>query len=333
MNDVTEFHIGSSYTNDQIRFALGLENLGGIRPSLGGRKELRHVAVLTATTDSRKVIAENPYHDRIEGDVLTYTAQGKEGDQTLAGRNKRLLEQYQAPVPLFGFANVGRQTYRFLGLLELLRHSPEVQLDRRGVMRKVWMFEFRIHTEPTIVPITEAATITASLLSEARRLNPLNELDRVIEPLADTGGSSLIETAAALETRRALFEIAPFRFEHLVKAVLEGNGFVKVTVTPRSGDGGIDVDAHVSDANDFLGGCHVQSQVKRWRHAVGSVELNHFRGALSSTARGLFITTSHYTRAAIAESRHAAKPSITLIDGDRLVSIIRRMEIDLSTFV
>ena len=33
MSALAEFRVGELYTNDQIRFALSLENLGGIRPS------------------------------------------------------------------------------------------------------------------------------------------------------------------------------------------------------------------------------------------------------------------------------------------------------------
>ena len=122
MNQVQSFEVGKLYTNDQIRFSLDVENLGGIRPALDGQRNVRHVAVLTTADDAGKVISENPYRDRIEGEILIYTAQGREGDQQLSGRNKRLVEQYLIPVPFFGFINVGKQTYRFLGLLELLRH-------------------------------------------------------------------------------------------------------------------------------------------------------------------------------------------------------------------
>src|SRR6185436_14860158 len=104
--------------------------------------------------------------------------------------------------------------------------------------------------------------------------------------------------------RGQLMQVAPTKFEHLIKALMECSGFRDVTVTPASGDGGIDINAFVTDSNDWFAGSHVQSQVKRWRHAVGSVEINNFRGALSTTAKGVFITTSHYTRAAIVESRH-----------------------------
>jgi hypothetical protein len=167
MNNVSFFKVGDIYSNDQIRFTLDLENLGGIRPALDSSGNVRHVAILTAAEESVRLVAENPYRDRIEGDILIYTAQGREGDQQLTGRNKRLIEQYTTPTPFFGFANLGRQTYRFLGLLELLRHYQEIQADSTGALRKVWLFEFKIHREPDVVPTDEAASITSRLLNNS----------------------------------------------------------------------------------------------------------------------------------------------------------------------
>jgi hypothetical protein len=268
MNQVAEFVVGNLYSNDQIRFSLAVENLGGIRPAIDTQKNLRHIAVMTAAEDSGKVKTENPYHDRIEGDVLVYTAQGRQGDQLLSGRNKRLIEQYSTPSPFFGFINVGRQTYRFLGLLELLRHYQEQQSDRRGNLRKAWMFEFRIHSEPPIVPIEHATVISAELLAESRKQNPLVALEREVSDLDEVSDSVPADIPAAQveDVRSHLLQIDPFRFEHLIKALMERNGFVAVSVTQAGSDGGIDINAYVEEQNDFFAGTHVQAQVKRWRH-------------------------------------------------------------------
>lgn len=329
---VTAFRVGKLYTNDQIRFTLEVENLGGIRPAVDARRNLRHIVIMTAAEESGRVMAENPYHDRIEGDVLLYTAQGREGDQQLAGRNKRLIEQYSTPVPFYGFMNTGHQTYRFLGLLELLRHYRESQADRRGAFRQVWLFEFRIHAQPDVVPVDHAGVISATLLSESHR-NPLSELEREVADEVQEAHQVASVPLEAEILRSRLIQIPPYRFEHLIKSVMESNGFRDVTVTAASGDGGIDLNAYVDEDNDFFAGTHVQTQVKRWRHAVGSVEINNFRGALSASAKGIFITTSHYTRAAIVEARHSQKPSITLINGDRLSMIVQRTGLEVETFL
>jgi len=59
MNKVTFFTVGETYTNDQIRFSLDLENLGGIRPSLDSDRTVRHIAIMTAAEDSGKLQIEN----------------------------------------------------------------------------------------------------------------------------------------------------------------------------------------------------------------------------------------------------------------------------------
>lgn len=330
MNVVVEFGVGELYTNDQIRFSLEIENLGGIRPALDAQGNVRHVAVLTAAENSGKVTSENPYHDRIEGDILLYTAQGREGDQQLRGRNKRLIEQYLTPIPLFGFINVGRQTYRFLGLLELLRHYQETQASTTGTLRKVWLFEFRIHSKPATIPIAQARAICADQLAESRRLTRWSPDESAVEEEVPAVG--VLDTQRAKEsemTRSHLLRLSPSAFENFLRVIMERSGFSQVAVTGKTGDGGIDLNGYVDEANDFFSGTHVQVQAKRWRHAVGSIELNQFRGALSTTAKGVFVTTSHFTRPAVAEARHPIKPCITLIDGIRLSSIASRLQLDI----
>lgn len=334
MNDLQQFVVGQKYTNDQIRYALNLENLGGIRPSVGKGSQLQHLAVMTALETARKRKQENPYEDRIEGDVLLYTASGKEGDQKLEGKNKRLLEQYSSHVPFYGFANEGRQVYQFLGLLELIRHYKEAQLDKSGSLRTVWIFEFRIHRQPELVPIKHAQSLSAQLIAESRAKTPLAPDDQTVvivpPPEKDRERVAFVE---AEQVRSALLTVNPFKFEHLLKDLVTKRGFRDVVVTKSTGDGGIDLSGYVPDGDDFFAGTFVQFQAKRWRHAVGSVEINSFRGALSVTAKGVFVTTSHFTKAAIEEGRHQIKPSITLIDGQRLARMVQGVDLDLSPFL
>lgn len=247
--------------------------------------------------------------------------------------NKRLLEQYTVPVPFFGFINVGKQEYRFLGLLELLRNYQETQVDTGGELRNVWIFEFRIHSDPNIVPIDHAPAICAQFLAESKRATPYLERE-LANPVEEMTPGKLPVPFPELEKLRAqMLQIHPISFEGLVKALMQASRFVDVAVTRASGDGGIDVNAFVDETDDFFAGTHVQVQVKRRRHAVGSVEVNNFRGALNTTAKGVFITTSHYTRAAIGEARHPSKPCITLIDGGRFAEMVMRNRIDYTAFL
>jgi restriction system protein len=99
------------------------------------------------------------------------------------------------------------------------------------------------------------------------------------------------------------------------------NGFLDVRTTPYQGDGGIDVEAYAGRENVFFAGTHLQAQVKRWRHSVGNVDINSFRGALSSSAKGVFVSTGYFTKAAIQEATIATKTAIALIDGRKLASL------------
>ena len=321
---LSEFVVGQQYTNDQIGISLQVENLGGIRPSVDASRKIRHIAVVTKLAGSGQNILENPYQDRIEQNILVFTGQGKAGDQTLTGRNKRITEQFDAPVPLYCFESCGRQLYVFRGLLELLRHYFEMQIDSARKLRKVLVFEFRIHSETTIVPIDMAADLTAAFLPENRFATSPNESERaVVMPELEESGISDSYTLEVETIRSRLFGINPYRFEHLLKDLVEKTGFRDVSLTPRSQDGGIDLNAYVGSDNFYFANTLVQFQAKRWRHSVGSVEINGFRGAISSMAKGVFVTTSNFTRAAIQEAKHPGKPSIALIDGFLLASMIK----------
>jgi len=284
---------------------------------------------MTAAHTYHKNVAENPYNDRIENGVLTYTAQGRRGDQEITGRNRRILEQYLSPAPFYCFANEGRQVYEFLGLLELLRHYQEQQIDSTSELRAVWVFEFRIHSEIDRVPIAYARELTATFL--ANRETSISEEREVVALSAKTTIADV--TSSEVEhIRSQLIQIDPFRFESFVRDVVERRGFERVTVTRATQDGGIDLDAYAPESDYFFSRTHVQFQVKRWRHSVGSVDINSFRGALSSTAKGVFITTSHFTRAAVREAQHQTKPVISLLDGLKFSELVRDVGLDAETY-
>lgn len=330
---LSEFIVGQQYTNDQISISLRVENLGGIRPSVDATRKIRHIAIVTKLAGNGKNILENPYQDRIEENILVFTGQGRAGDQLLTGRNKRITEQFNAPVPLYCFESCGKQLYIFRGLLELLRHYYEMQIDSGRKLRKVLLFEFRIHPESTVVPIDVAADLTAAFLPENRFATSPNESEQaVVMPVLEESEISDFPTLEVETIRSRLFGINPYRFEHLLKELVEKTGFRDVSLTPPSQDGGIDLNAYVRSDDFFFANTLVQFQAKRWRHSVGSVEINGFRGAINSMAKGVFVTTSHFTKAAVQEAKHPSKPSIALIDGFMLASMIKDVHLAIEEF-
>src|SRR5580692_4333748 len=93
--------VGQLYSNEEIFKALKVSNAGGIRVSLEGKSVQR--AIIMTSVQRFHGSGENPYQDRLEGGILTYTAAGKLGEQTLAGTNNRLIEQIKFSFPIHGF--------------------------------------------------------------------------------------------------------------------------------------------------------------------------------------------------------------------------------------
>src|SRR5258708_7180495 len=169
-----ELVVGQLYSNEEIFRSLKVSNAGGIRLSLQ-RKAVQR-AVIMSSAQGFHGTGENPYHDRLEGDILTYTAAGKLGQQTLAGVNNRLIEQKTFNFPIHGFVliasrrntSVGPRRWRYIGLLEYLRHYPDTQLDANRKVRNVWLFEFKIHHEQQVLPLAIEAAISSQLLITSR---------------------------------------------------------------------------------------------------------------------------------------------------------------------
>lgn len=316
-NGLAKFTVGSLYSSAQIQECLEVGNAGGVRLCLNGA-EVRRMVVLTSLPDAR-VIAENPYHDRTEGDVLVYTGAGREGDQSLAGINKRIPQQCEALFPIYCFQSIGSRRNRslgpnrwqFVGLLQYLRHYPETQFDVRSERRQVWLFEFFIHKEPTIVRVRDERTIFHKVVSSfGNKIRQLADDREVIESI--TSGPSNVGVEAE---RARLLSLTPRDFEKVVRDALVASGFDRVEVTRYSQDGGIDVNAYAGSAMWPIRNLLLQVQAKRWLHTVGRKEVAELRGSLQPFARGAVVTTSHFSKAAISEASEAGKNPIVLVDG------------------
>ncbi|AFM03554.1 restriction endonuclease [Bernardetia litoralis DSM 6794] len=127
-----------------------------------------------------------------------------------------------------------------------------------------------------------------------------------------------------------ILQIEPSAFERLCQRILRESGFVQVEVTGKSGDGGIDGKGIVR-MNGFLS-FHVFFQSKRYKGSVGSGDVRDFRGAMQGRAdKGLFITTSNFTREAIKEATRDGAPPIDLIDGDLLCDKLKELSLGVKT--
>lgn len=153
--------------------------------------------------------------------------------------------------------------------------------------------------------------------SESDRLDPREQVEQ---------GIARIHADVAADLLSRLQQHEPAFFERAVVKLLVAMGYGgaegRATVTPISGDGGID---GVID-RDALGLDRVYVQAKRYAddNPVGRPDIQRFVGALSGKAStGVFITTGRFSPAAVqyAEGAHTR---VILIDGIRLADLMIR---------
>lgn len=136
--------------------------------------------------------------------------------------------------------------------------------------------------------------------------------------------------------RQQVFELvlnnSPQFFEHLVMDLLLEMGYGKDktsgVVTGRSHDGGID--GIISE--DKLGLDQIYVQAKKYSPAnkVGRKEIQAFIGAMEHVQKGVFITTSTFTREALSFVDKQQQKNIKLIDGELLADLLVKYRIGIN---
>ncbi|HSF85963.1 MAG TPA: restriction endonuclease, partial [Acidimicrobiia bacterium] len=117
-------------------------------------------------------------------------------------------------------------------------------------------------------------------------------------------------------------------FERLCQRLLREAGFEQVTVTGRSGDGGID-GIGILELNPFMS-FKVLFQCKKYKGSVGASAVRDFRGAMMGRAdKGLILTTGTFTADARREALRDGVPPIEMVDGDKLVTMFADLELGL----
>jgi restriction system protein len=131
------------------------------------------------------------------------------------------------------------------------------------------------------------------------------------------------------ELLKVLKDMPADGFERLAQRILRESGFVKVEVTGRSGDGGID---GIGVLRLTLISFQVFFQCKRYKDTVSTGTIRDFRGAMvGRTDKGLVITTGRFTAEAKKEATRDGAPPVELIDGDLLCDLLKQLNLGVKT--
>jgi restriction system protein len=154
------------------------------------------------------------------------------------------------------------------------------------------------------------------------------------EPVAPEIEVQRLTEAATEQTYRDAFltrlqALSPNGFERFCRRLLLESGFQSVTVTGRSGDGGIDA-IGLLQMNPLVS-TKVLVQCKRYAGVVTVSTVRDFRGAMSGRSEnGIVMTTGTFTGDARKEAVREGVPPIELVDGTRLLELCEQFTLGLT---
>lgn len=177
---------------------------------------------------------------------------------------------------------------------------------------------------PSVQSVGATPPVAPSVLELPRDQTPEDLLASAYRRLRSDLEIELVEQVKAA---------SPAFFERLVIDLLVAMGYGGSRqdagrAIGKSGDGGID--GIIKE--DKLGLDVIYVQAKRWEGTVGRPEIQKFAGALQGqrAAKGVFITTSSYSREAV-EYAEIINSKIILIDGEELAGLMIDHNVGVST--
>jgi restriction system protein len=170
-------------------------------------------------------------------------------------------------------------------------------------------------------------------------INQKNIKDKKLPPVSESTLVEIInevspenaEEAEAPALLNVLRGLSPEGFEKICRELLRESGFENVEVTARGADGGIDGFGTL-EINPFVS-FRVLFQCKRYKegNTVSRAQVGDFRnGMIGRAEKGIIITTSTFSNAAIQEANRDGAPKVELVDADKLVAMFEKVELGLN---
>ncbi len=154
------------------------------------------------------------------------------------------------------------------------------------------------------------------------------QAEEVEESPNDESSDEVLVPEESLDLISTLRSLSPVGFEKVCRELLRESGFENVEVTGGSADGGIDGHGTL-EINPFVS-FKVLFQCKRYAkgNLVSRAQVGDFRNAMIGRAeKGIIITTSGFSNAAVQEANREGAPQVELVDGEKLVEMFERVEL------
>ena len=136
------------------------------------------------------------------------------------------------------------------------------------------------------------------------------------------------EKMRSLKTMGDVRSLSPPEFEEFCGKLLESLGYTNVAVTGKSNDMGADVMATAPNGDFTIVQCKQYGVGKK----ITSPDFQKFLGSMGyfhekrNAKRGIYITTSSFTQTVYEIANESTSYQFTLIDGERLASLIEQTQ-------
>lgn len=253
-----------------------------------------------------------------------------------AGSMFKFLHQIQAgdivvyPSKSDRMVNIGRFTglasyvegdaddYPTRQMVEWLGHFPRNEFNQAALNEIgsfLTMFRVRRYASEFLAKVNPATTASVNTATETQA----EQQDEVADDDTATVSAALQAEANTSDfiIKRLMTELSGHQFEEFMAHLLECMGYT-ARVTPKSGDGGVDVIAHM-DPLGFQPPI-VKVQCKRTTGQTPRPDVDQLLGTLGDGEYGLFVNLGSFARGAVELERNRAK--LRLISGEQFVDLV-----------
>ena len=212
-------------------------------------------------------------------------------------------------------------------------HWARLMLAKTGYLdssqRGVWsLTEKGLKAELTQKDLVALYEIRKQMQKEYRKSKTKTSEDITLSTDEEDDADSESTEDYRTELLNKVKRMPPAGFERICQRLLRESGFEQVTVTGKSGDGGID-GIGILQVNPFVS-FRVLFQCKRYQGSVSPSQVRDFRGAMQGRAdKGIIMTTGTFSREAKKEALRDGVPPIEVVDGEKLIDMFESLELGL----
>ncbi|WP_417255071.1 restriction endonuclease [Celeribacter sp.] len=293
--------------------AIGWDALGDIRKIAPTRDAFKE-AIAKAYPDIKAGAVPGT-----AGTLYKFTHEFKVGDFVIYPSKSDRMINIGRVKGQFTYAEGDADEYPYRQAVEWLGHYPRNEFSQAALHEIgsiITLFQVKRNVSEFLNKIGQGA------LSEMESCDVSDQADAsddvADDDLAIADAASLAETSARDFVIKAIMtNLTGHQFEDFIAHLMECMGYT-ARVTPKSGDGGVDVIAHM-DPLGFQPPI-VKVQCKRTTGQTSRPDVDQLLGTLGDGEYGLFINLGSYARGAVELERNRAK--LRLINGEQLVDMI-----------